>query len=147
MLQKQVSQIDVTIMDLLQFNKGKQFKTLSGNSGTGKVQMGSVYGRRDAMGRENKIINYGRTGKIPNSSREDVTVRSSNEHRRTLMNTDGYMKPQCRSRVEREENLPSSREQRRGVAVFWCVQVDAAARVGAEFEGRGRRQSSRAWAT
>ena len=34
--------------------------------------------------------------------------------------------------VERAENLPELRKKRKGAAVFWCVQGDAAAKVGAE---------------
>ena len=34
--------------------------------------------------------------------------------------------------VEKAENLPELVRKRKGAAVFWCVQGDAAARVGAE---------------
>ena len=34
--------------------------------------------------------------------------------------------------VKKAENLPELVRKRKGAAVFWCVQGDAAARVGAE---------------
>ena len=55
--------------------------------------------------------------------------------------------------MRRAESLPGLRKTRKVAAVLWCVQVDAAAKVGAEVDGgggaprmatRGRR-SRRAW--
>ena len=42
--------------------------------------------------------------------------------------------------VKKAENLPELVRKRKGAAVFWCVQGDAAARVGAEAtdDGGGR---------
>ena len=34
--------------------------------------------------------------------------------------------------VKKAENLPELVRKRKGAAVFWCVQGDAAAKVGAE---------------
>ena len=34
--------------------------------------------------------------------------------------------------VKKADNLPELVRKRKGVAVFWCVQGDAAAKVGAE---------------
>ena len=41
--------------------------------------------------------------------------------------------------VKKAENLPELVRKRKGAAVFWCVQGDAAAKVGAEatVEGGG----------
>ena len=42
--------------------------------------------------------------------------------------------------VKKEENLPELVRKRKGAAGFWCVQGDAAAKVGAEatVDGGGR---------
>ena len=42
--------------------------------------------------------------------------------------------------VKKAENLPELVRKRKGAAVFWCVQGDAAAKVGAEatVDGSGR---------
>jgi len=39
--------------------------------------------------------------------------------------------------LRRAEGLPELRKTRKVAAVLWCVQVDAAAKVGAEVDGGG----------
>ena len=39
--------------------------------------------------------------------------------------------------MRRAEGLPELRKTRKVAAVLWCVQVDAAAKVGAEVDGGG----------
>ena len=39
--------------------------------------------------------------------------------------------------MRRAEDLPELRKTRKITAVFWCIQVDAAAKVGVEVDGGG----------
>ncbi len=47
------------------------------------------------------------------------------------------MKPYVRSAGERIEDLPEQRKMRKVAAMFWCAQVDAAAKDEAEVDGGG----------
>ena len=40
--------------------------------------------------------------------------------------------------LRRAEDLPELRKMRKVAAVFWCAQVDAAAKVDAKDDGGGR---------
>ena len=58
--------------------------------------------------------------------------QESSYEQRTLVNAEERRNPRTDPWQKEAENLPELMRKRKGAAVFWCVQGDAAARIGAE---------------
>ena len=58
--------------------------------------------------------------------------QESSYEQRTLVNAEERRNPRTDPWQKEAENLPELMRKRKGAAVFWCVQGDAAARIRAE---------------